>query len=129
MKSEEIEEGQTVKYFNPNSKWHMKRFVCYKSKYTFDSFRLKDGTDEIIADISEIRKDDHVEPIQTNFSRYSDDMYLERAYGHALNQIGQTHGIFRSADMDGQDEPDTDYRRRIIEELKSRSPYVNPKFQ
>lgn len=51
---EEYEDGEWVTYVNVKSPWHLMQFQAYKSQWTENAFRLKYGTREVIADISEI---------------------------------------------------------------------------
>lgn len=51
---DDYKDGDWVTYRNPKSEWHNMQFQAYKSKYTPDAFRLKFGTREVVADISEV---------------------------------------------------------------------------
>jgi hypothetical protein len=56
MKSfDDYKDGDWVVYNNPNSSWHLMSFQAYKSQWTHNAFRLKYGSREVVADISEIR--------------------------------------------------------------------------
>ena len=51
---DEYKDGDWVVYRKPGSDWHLMSFQAYKSKYTHNAFRLKYGSREVVADISEI---------------------------------------------------------------------------
>ena len=55
MKSfEEYNDGDWVVMKKDGHPWHLMQFQAYKSSYTHDAFRLKYGSREYVADISEI---------------------------------------------------------------------------
>lgn len=51
---DDYKDGDWVTYVNYGHPFHLKQFQAYKSQWTHNAFRLKYGSREVVADISEI---------------------------------------------------------------------------
>jgi hypothetical protein len=94
---DEYKDGDWVVYVNPGHPWHHMQFQAYKSQWTHDAFRLKYGTREVIADITEVRPmADMTDLLKASHGEF--DSYLQRDTEPGRTEEDEYDGIYRLQD-------------------------------
>lgn len=84
---EEYQDGDWVIYVRPGHEWHLMSFQAYKSKYTYNAFRLKYGEREIVADIEEVRPQSETNNLLAESYEKESNSGLPRGFGSAYSKI------------------------------------------